>query len=169
MKNEHIVWVYCERKDGKGHVLFVGLTDEGLKYLKDSPGQTLLVNPPGNGFANVTQFGVFAEKDKATLKQRFRETGVPVSEVNWGFARPYRDSYRHVGRLDLDNAASDAGVDKVTRRVGGCGMVTTMNRAIAETFARDPAFYGSGFCVTCNAYFPNAEFVWAVDGTPVGS
>lgn len=80
--NEHIVWAYAEREDGKGQVVIVGLTDQGLAYLKNAPGQTLLVNPPGNGFANVTQIVVFAEKDKATLKQRFRESGVLVSEVN---------------------------------------------------------------------------------------
>lgn len=82
IKNEHIVWAYCEREDGKGQVVVVGLTDQGLKYLKNTPGQTLLVNPPGNGFANVTQIMVFHEKDKATLKQRFHESGIHVSEVN---------------------------------------------------------------------------------------
>jgi hypothetical protein len=82
IKNEHIVWAYAEREDGLGQMVIVGLTDQGLKYLKNTPGQTLLVNPPGNGFSNVTQIVVFAEKDKATLKQRFRESGVTVSEVN---------------------------------------------------------------------------------------
>ena len=82
IKNEHIVWAYAEREDGKGQVVLVGITDQGLKYLKDSPGQTLLVNPPGSGFANVTQIAIFHEKDKATLKQRFRKGGKLVSEVN---------------------------------------------------------------------------------------
>lgn len=82
MKNEHIVWAYADREDGAGKVVIVGLTEQGLKYLKNTPGQTLLVNPPVNGFANVTQIAVFHEKDKATLKERFRQAGVPVSEVN---------------------------------------------------------------------------------------
>ena len=82
IKNEHIVWAYAEREDGKGQMVICGLTDTGLKYLRNTPGQTLLVNPPGNGFANVTQIVIFHEKDKATLKQRFREAGVLVSEVN---------------------------------------------------------------------------------------
>ena len=87
-----------------------------------------------------------------------------------GFVRPYRDSYRHVGRSERDNAASDAGVHEVQRRVGGCGTVTTMARAIAETFARDPQFYaGGGFCVNCNRHVPNAELVWTADGQQVGS
>lgn len=82
MKNEHIVWAYAEREDGKGQVVIVGLTDHGLKYLRNTPGQTLLVNPPGNGFANVNQIMIFHEKDKAALKQRLRDAGVAVSEVN---------------------------------------------------------------------------------------
>jgi hypothetical protein len=82
LKNEHIVWAYAEREDGQGQVVIVGLTDQGLKYLKNTPGQTLLVNPPSNGFAHVTQIVVFHEQDKATLKERFRQAGVIVSEVN---------------------------------------------------------------------------------------
>lgn len=45
----------------------------------------------------------------------------------------------------------------------GCGAVTTMARAIAETYARDPHFYGSTFCVGCRVHRPAQEFVW--DGT----
>lgn len=48
----------------------------------------------------------------------------------------------------------------------GCGAVTTMGQAIAETYARDPGFYGSTYCVRCGTHFPvgaRGEFVW--DGT----
>lgn len=82
IKNEHIVWAYADRADGEGQVVIVGLTEQGLAYLKNTPGQTLLVNPPASGFAKVTQIMVFHEKDKATLKERFRQAGVIVSEVN---------------------------------------------------------------------------------------
>ena len=82
VKNEHLVWAYGELTDGTGQVVLCGLTDQGLKYLKNYPGKTLLCNPPSNGFANVKQIIIFAEKDKATLKQRLRESGVLVSEVN---------------------------------------------------------------------------------------
>jgi hypothetical protein len=81
-KNEHIIWAYADRMDGAGKVVFIGLTAQGLQYLKNTPGQTLLANPPGLGFSNVTQIVVFHEKDKAALKERFRQAGVPVSEVN---------------------------------------------------------------------------------------
>ncbi len=80
-----------------------------------------------------------------------------------GFVRPYRDAYKHVGRLEDDE------FDGKMRRTGGCNSVTTMGRALSETYARDPNFYGATFCVTCNAHFPVAEFVWTADGLQVGS
>jgi len=85
MKNDHLIWAYAERDDGKGQVVIIGLTDEGLEFLRAGVGtgkKTLLVNPPGKGFANVTQIVFFNEKDKATLKQRLRESGVVVSEAH---------------------------------------------------------------------------------------
>lgn len=51
---------------------------------------------------------------------------------------------------------------------GGCGTRTTMGLALAETYARDPKFYGSTFCVNCNMHFPVCEFVWD-DGERVGA
>jgi len=52
---------------------------------------------------------------------------------------------------------------KTNGYVGGCGVSTRMGRAIAETYARNPSFYGSTFCVGCNKHLPVSEFVW--DGT----
>ncbi len=59
-----------------------------------------------------------------------------------GFVRPVRDSYIH----------------KV------CGVKTTMGPAIAETYARDPKFYGSTFCTGCRTHLPVSQFTWD-DGT----
>lgn len=64
-----------------------------------------------------------------------------------GFIRPVRDSYQHVA----------------------CGAVTTMDIAIAETYARDPSFYGATFCIACREHYPVAEFVWKGTDEPVGS
>lgn len=85
MKNEHIVWAYAEKDDKSGQVLILGLTDEGIAHLKRGEGtdkKTLVVNPPGKGFANIVQVVVFHEKDKATLKETLRKTGMVVSEAN---------------------------------------------------------------------------------------
>lgn len=63
------------------------------------------------------------------------------SERAKGFVRPYRDAYRHLK----------------------CGKITTMGRAIAETYSRDPNFYTGTFCTTCRDHFPigeAGEFVW---------
>ncbi len=66
-----------------------------------------------------------------------------------GFVRPVRFSYVHTS----------------------CGASTRMNGAIAETYARDPFFYGSTYCTTCHMHRPVGEFgefVWD-DGSKVGT
>lgn len=68
-------------------------------------------------------------------------------ERDKGFTRPYRDSYIHLK----------------------CGGVTKMGRSLSETYARDPKFYGSTFCVNCNVHLPVAEFIWTQDREPVGA
>ena len=45
----------------------------------------------------------------------------------------------------------------------GCGATTTMGQSLAETYARQPDFYGGTFCATCGNHFPvgaDGEFVW---------
>lgn len=64
-----------------------------------------------------------------------------------GFVRPVRQSYKHTK----------------------CGAVTMMGLALAETYARDPKFYGGTFCVGCGTHFPVEEFTWDPDGSVVGS
>jgi hypothetical protein len=61
-----------------------------------------------------------------------------------GFVRPVRQSYRHAT----------------------CGTTTKMSLAIAETYARQPNYYGATFCVTCGGHLPvgeHGEFTW-MDG-----
>lgn len=65
-----------------------------------------------------------------------------------GFIRPYSEVYIHAKEL------------------GGCGAVTRMNIELAETYARNPSFYGATYCVGCNMHKRvgvNGEFYW--DGT----
>lgn len=62
-----------------------------------------------------------------------------------GFVRPLRDTYRHVS----------------------CGSRTTMLRAIAETYAREPRFYGATFCCSCGSHYPVAEFRWVSESGAV--
>lgn len=109
-----------------------------------------------------------------------------------GFVRPYRDAYEHVGRRrehsfsTFQEDGSDVQACRICKRTeaeiahdpalvscgsreGGCGTVTTMGRALSETYARDPKFYSATFCVICNKHLPVAEFVWTADGEVVGS
>lgn len=64
-----------------------------------------------------------------------------------GFIRPVRDSYVHKT----------------------CGTLTKMHQSIAETYARDPKFYGATFCVGCGTHLPVSEFVWDGTNEDVGS
>jgi hypothetical protein len=60
-----------------------------------------------------------------------------------GFVRPVRRAYRH---QDPE-----------------CGVVTTMGAALAETYARDPGFYGATYCCGCRMHRPvgqHGEFTW---------
>lgn len=114
-----------------------------------------------------------------------------------GFVRPVRTRYRHVGERpthplrDLtpeeheqydrfgyhkyeqypegDSAVTGRFWTKDQLERSACGTVTTMGQALAETYARDPKFYGGTFCCGCGKHFPVNEFVWEADGTQVGS
>ena len=61
--------------------------------------------------------------------------------------RPYRDAYVHKT----------------------CGTRTKIGTPIAETYARDPKFYGRTFCVGCNTHLSVSEFVWDGSKLDVGS
>lgn len=54
-----------------------------------------------------------------------------------------------------------------------CGVVTRMPASCAETYARQPDFYGSTFCCGCRGYFrvgAEGEFRWDDgSGTKVGT
>lgn len=64
-----------------------------------------------------------------------------------GFVRKLREQYRHKK----------------------CGTVTRMPFKCAETYAREPRFYGATYCCGCMMHLPVSEFSWLDDGTDVGS
>lgn len=68
-------------------------------------------------------------------------------ELVKGFCRPLRRSYKHQT----------------------CGATTTMGLTLCETYARNPKFYGSTYCATCQMHKPVGEFNWTEDGAVVGS
>lgn len=118
------------------------------------------------------------------------------AERGKGFVRPFRDAYRHVGKqpkyptrpLTAEEIEQHGKYGYVvfetypeselpmtgrfwTRAdldIKGCGTVTTMGRALAETYARDPGFYGATYCCHCGMHRGVEEFEW-LDGSVVGS
>lgn len=116
-----------------------------------------------------------------------------------GFVRPVRSSYVHVGipgpkhplrDLTSEEQKQTEGFDYAKfedyldgggrywrqvdlDRIGkGCGVVTSMGRALAETYAREPGFYGSTMCVNCSTHLPvgqDGEFVWSGTDERVGT
>lgn len=53
-----------------------------------------------------------------------------------------------------------------------CGTATTMAQSIAETYARDPHFYGGTYCAGCRDHFPvgpSGQFTWDGTDEKVGS
>lgn len=81
-----------------------------------------------------------------------------------GFVRPVRKTYLHVG-----HGAEFKGAVLIQPGKGACGTRTTMGSAIAETYARDPAFYSGTFCVSCGKHLPLDEFIWEGTQEIVGS
>ncbi|MCU1677692.1 MAG: hypothetical protein JWM93_2450 [Frankiales bacterium] len=79
--------------------------------------------------------------DDAPVPQAETYLVLSDAERAQGFVRPVRRSYVHTT----------------------CGAVTTMGRAIAETYARDPQFYGATYCVRCAMHRTvgaDGEFTW---------
>lgn len=85
--------------------------------------------------------------DKQPVKQAEAYLVLSDEELAKGFVRPLRHSYRHLA----------------------CGCVTSMATKLAETYARDPKFYGATYCVACQKHLPVDQFAWESDGQVVGS
>lgn len=107
-----------------------------------------------------------------------------------GFVRPVRRSYQHVGarpkyplrdlKMPEEKHFADSGYVKyeeyppdlkkgpgrlwtADQLKSGCGTITTMAQAIAETYARQPGYYTSTFCTSCRTHLPvgeHGEFNW---------
>jgi hypothetical protein len=139
--------------------------------------------------------------DHADLQSNGQQKGYVVlsnAERAKGFVRPVRRTYIHVGKRP--KYPTRALTDEEQARYGqynyvayepypegdskagrfwteadlnsGCGSETTMAQSIAETYAREPSFYGGTFCVRCATHFPvgeGGEFVWAGTQERVGT
>jgi len=131
--------------------------------------------------------------DETPIPQHDTYLVLSEAERAKGFVRPVRRSYIHVGIAGPAHPLRDLTEEEKERygRYGyvkfeayptgrfwtqaqldaigkGCGTVTTMGQALAETYARQPGFYGSTYCCGCRMHRPvgeAGEFVW--DGTDI--
>lgn len=85
--------------------------------------------------------------DNEPVPQNKKYLILSEEERGKGFVRPLRRAYIH---------------EK-------CGARTSMGLELCETYARDPSFYGSTYCINCRMHLPVEEFKWSEDGETVGS
>lgn len=85
--------------------------------------------------------------DKEKVPQNKKYLVLSDEEIAKGFTRPLRMSYVH----------------------DTCGVETRMGLKLCETYAREPKFYGSTYCVGCQKHLPVSEFKWSEDNQIVGS
>lgn len=105
--------------------------------------------------------------DSAPKPQNEAYLVLSAEERARGFVAPVRRKYVHVG---VGGHEVDPADPRRHGRTGSaCGVETTMSREIAETYARDPKFYGSTYCVGCAMHLPVAEFKWSNTDEVVGS
>ena len=139
--------------------------------------------------------------DKTSVPQHETYLVLSDEERAKGFVRPVRTSYVHVGPPGPKSKLRDLTEDEKERyaRFGyikyedypesnggpigrfwtqedldtkGCGAVTTMGEALAETYARDPNFYGATYCCGCGKHRPvgkDGEFIWEGTEERVGT
>lgn len=104
-------------------------------------------------------------------KPRFELRDLTEQELEWyaGVGYVKYEPYPESDRPALGRFWTQDDLNRVDR---GCGFVTRMSRPIAETYAREPHFYGSTFCVGCGVHLPvgeNGEFVWEHSDERVGT
>jgi hypothetical protein len=135
--------------------------------------------------------------DTKTTPMHEKYLVLSAEERRKGFVRPVRQTYKHAGvrpknplreltqeekdryptlnyvmfeAYPHDEGSSITGRYWTQAQLDnrGCGCLTTMAMDIAETYARNPKFYGSTFCVQCQMHLAVEEFTWE-DGSVVGS
>lgn len=133
--------------------------EEQVSKMLEEKFQAEVELPPPVDRANqqlVSGDPVPADRSHTELRESGQQKDYVVltkDEREKGFVRPFRDAYRHAK----------------------CGKITTMGRAIAETYARDPEFYTGTMCVHCKGHYPigpDGEFTWyemdGAEGPKVG-
>lgn len=110
------------------------------------------------------------------LRRSYLHIGAPAAPTNLRDLTPGEiELYSAYGYAKFEEYGDSGGgpegkfwtkpeLDRAGKR---CGAITTMAHSIAETYARDPHFYGGTFCCNCGQHFPLNEFTWEPDGEPM--
>lgn len=149
----------------------------------------LTTDPNDPGIKNVRPDGqqevylVLSEEERAKgfvrpVRRSYRHVGIAGPKYPLrGLAPDEVERYSQFGYVKFEEYPQDGGhapsalgrywTQAQLNSIGkGCGQVTTMGVALAETYARNPRFYGATFCCGCGRHLPvgeGGEFVW--DGT----
>lgn len=129
---------------------------------------------------------VLTEEERAKgfvrpVRRSYRHVGLPTPKVELRDLTPDEherydkfgyvkyEAYPEERRPVTGRFWTQAELDKIGK---GCGTVTSMGTALAETYARDPNFYSATFCCGCNKHLPVGEvgeFVWEGTEERVGT
>lgn len=165
-----------QTKDNGQNEAYIVLTEEELAKGFVRPVRTTYVHV-GTKTPDVSEQGKLFTLDElhANNPKEYDEERIKKFR-DWGYVAyiEYSDEYRQkndkgaavgtfIFQKDLD------AINSKQKYSGGCGTVTTMHRSIAETYARDPKFYGATFCCGCGKHLPVEEFIWDGTNETVGS
>lgn len=104
--------------------------------------------------------------DKEKISQHEAYLILSEEERSKGFIRPVRRTYVH---LYTDDGSPVPYPLISMNGIKGYGGVTTMSKELAETYARNPKFYGATYCVGCQKHLDVNEFIWDGTSEKVGS
>lgn len=80
--------------------------------------------------------------------ERYPSSVLVNEEGKPDYKQPIRNRYRHLK----------------------CGAVTMMRGDdLCLTYATNPGYYGSTFCVGCHAHLPLDQFIWEPDNVPMNT
>jgi len=150
--------------------------------LTTDPKDPCLNTPKGEGKQNECYLVLSEEERKKGFVRPYRDSYIHVGRnitKHWkGIHRLFTEEeqkegdYKYVAVMTVltNDDGSFKGGSYVTQeelnawnagnRIGGCGGKTIMAREISETYARNPGFYGSTWCVNCKKHIDVNEFIW---------
>ena len=112
------------------------------------------------------------------LRMKYKHVGIRPVHPTRELTAEEKERYKDVGYVLFEqypktDASSVEGRFWTQAQLdSGCDEITTMGLPIAETYARNPGFYGSTFCTKCKKHLrvgEHGEFVWVPDGSRVGT